>query len=214
MGQAAVFLRLANCNLNCSWCDTRHSWDWASFDPADEQHEIEASELMAQLIAELQDVRLLIVTGGEPLLQQPAVSELVVLLRQRMPDLRVEIETNGTVSPTSRVSDVIDLFVVSPKLSNSGIVEKRRVRPSALASFPADRSVLKFVVTGTGDLAEVAEIRAIANVPPERTWIMPEGTTPDLITQGLRALSGPALQLGYSLSSRLHIQLWADARGR
>ncbi|GAA5032290.1 hypothetical protein GCM10025738_14310 [Microbacterium fluvii] len=169
---------------------------------------------MAQLIAELQDVRLLIVTGGEPLLQQPAVSELVVLLRQRMPDLRVEIETNGTVSPTSRVSDVIDLFVVSPKLSNSGIVEKRRVRPSALASFPADRSVLKFVVTGTGDLAEVAEIRAIANVPPERTWIMPEGTTPDLITQGLRALSGPALQLGYSLSSRLHIQLWADARGR
>ncbi len=27
-GVPTVFLRLANCNLHCSWCDTRYTWDW------------------------------------------------------------------------------------------------------------------------------------------------------------------------------------------
>lgn len=214
MGQAAVFLRLANCNLSCSWCDTRYSWDWVQFDPVNERHEIEVPDVAAQLVTELQDVRLLIVTGGEPLLQQPAISELVLLLRQHMPNLRVEVETNGTVRPTPVFAELIDLFVVSPKLSNSAVAERRRVRPSALSSFPSGRSVLKFVVTGTGDLQEIAEIRALANVPTERTWIMPEGITPDAITRGLRALSLPAAQSGYNLSSRLHILLWGDERGK
>jgi len=213
VGQAAVFLRLANCNLTCSWCDTRYSWDWAAFDPEDERHEIEASELTAQLIAELQDVRLLVVTGGEPLLQQPALSELVLLMRQYMPNLRVEIETNGTVTPAPHLADMVDLFVISPKLSHSSVAKKRRVRPQALASFPLNRSVLKFVVTGINDLAEVAEIRSIAGVPPQQTWIMPEGTTSDAVADGLRMLSEPAVRLGYNVSPRLHILVWGNSRG-
>lgn len=212
-GQTAVFLRLANCNLTCSWCDTRYSWDWAQFDPADERHEIEVPELSAKIIAELQDTRLLIITGGEPLLQQSAISGLALLLRQQLPNLRVEIETNGTVSPSPTFADLIDLFVVSPKLSNSAVAEKRRLRPRALASFPSDRTVLKFVVTDARDLGEIAEVSAIADVPPDQTWIMPEGTTSNAIVQGLRTLSVPAVQLGYNVSPRLHILLWGDARG-
>lgn len=212
MGQAAVFLRLANCNLSCSWCDTRYSWDWVQFDPADERHVIELSDLTKQLIAELQEVRLLIITGGEPLLQQPALIQLVVLLREYLPSLRVEIETNGTIDPTSGFSELINLFVVSPKLANSKQSKRRRLRRSALASFPLDRTVLKFVVTDPQDLSEVQQVLEIAGLPPERTWIMPEGTTPDGIAAGLRALADPATRLGYNLSTRLHILLWENIR--
>ena len=212
-GRPAVFLRLANCNLSCAWCDTRYSWDWAQFDPSDERHEMEVRALADHIVAELQDALLLIITGGEPLLQQPALSELAELLRERVPDLRVEIETNGTVSPAPRFAEEINLFVVSPKLSNSAVPQKRRTRPRALASFPADRTVFKFVVTGPNDLEEVAEIRRIADVPPHRTWIMPEGATSDAVLRGLRAISAPVAQLGYNVSTRLHILLWGDERG-
>lgn len=213
MGQAAVFLRLANCNLTCSWCDTRYSWDWARFDPADERHEIEVEALAELIVKQLQGAMLLVLTGGEPMLQQPALITLLQLIRQRVPGLRAEIETNGTISPMPPFAEQIDLFVVSPKLTNSAVSEKRRVRPRALASFPADRSVLKFVVAETRDLEEVAQLRTIAGIPPHRTWIMPEGTTSDAIVRGLGMLSPPAAELGYNVSPRLHIFLWGDERG-
>ena len=32
MGIPTAFLRLAVCNLSCSWCDTRYTWDWKAYD--------------------------------------------------------------------------------------------------------------------------------------------------------------------------------------
>ena len=31
-GAAAVFLRLAGCNLRCHWCDTKYTWDWQNYE--------------------------------------------------------------------------------------------------------------------------------------------------------------------------------------
>lgn len=214
LGQPAVFLRLANCNLACVWCDTRFSWDWMQFDPAEERHDVETTDLASQLIAELQGINLLIITGGEPQLQQASILELITALKSSAPNLRVEIETNGTIPPTPQFADAIDLFVVSPKLTNSSVPEKRRLRHRALASFPPDRSALKFVVTEPRELEEVAAVRAIAGLPPNRTWIMPEGTTPESVLRGLQLLSVPVAQAGYNLSPRLHVLLWGNTRGK
>ncbi|MFC4242646.1 7-carboxy-7-deazaguanine synthase QueE [Gryllotalpicola reticulitermitis] len=213
-GQPAVFLRLANCNLACVWCDTRFSWDWTLFDPAKERHETRTTELASEIIAELHGINLLVITGGEPQLQQSSILELITALRVNSPNLRVEIETNGTIPPTPQFAEAIDLFVVSPKLANSSVPEKRRLRHRALASFPPDRSALKFVVTDPRELEEVAAVRAITGLPPNRTWIMPEGTTPDSVLRGLQRLSEPVARAGYNLSPRLHILMWGDARGR
>ena len=31
IGAATVFLRLALCNLSCTWCDTKYTWGWENY---------------------------------------------------------------------------------------------------------------------------------------------------------------------------------------
>ena len=31
-GLPCVFVRLATCNLHCSYCDTKYTWDWQNYD--------------------------------------------------------------------------------------------------------------------------------------------------------------------------------------
>ena len=31
-GKPAIFLRTAQCNLKCTWCDTKYTWDWKNYD--------------------------------------------------------------------------------------------------------------------------------------------------------------------------------------
>ena len=33
-GVPSVLVRLAECNLRCSWCDTKYTWDWQNHDRA------------------------------------------------------------------------------------------------------------------------------------------------------------------------------------
>ena len=30
-GKDAIFLRTAECNLRCTWCDTKYTWDWKNY---------------------------------------------------------------------------------------------------------------------------------------------------------------------------------------
>src|SRR5580700_7164354 len=115
-GQSAVFLRLARCNLSCSWCDTPYTWDWTKFDVTAEARELSVPEVVDHVLLEAGPYRqLLVVTGGEPLLQQAALVEALTLLRQVAPQIRCEIETNGTVKPYAALVDLVERFVVSPK---------------------------------------------------------------------------------------------------
>jgi len=64
------------------------------------------------------EVRHLVITGGEPLLW---LDELMPLLRMiKSLGWYVEVETNGTIPPNGLVN-YVDEFNVSPKLSNSGL---------------------------------------------------------------------------------------------
>ena len=213
-GEPALFLRLGNCNLSCVWCDTRHSWDWDTFDKAEEVENVDAADLCARLLGQLPDtVHLLVLTGGEPLLHQTVVAPILRDLQTRRPDLRVEVETNGTIVPTSALIDIVRLFVVSPKLQNSGVPEKRRLRVPVLQTFAALPSVLKFVVTGPDDVAEAARISDNAGFPGDRVWVMPETTSAEDIGALVAALAPAAISSGFKVSSRLHVLAWGDIRG-
>ena len=116
-GRRAVFLRFAGCNLwsgreadresaQCNFCDT----DFVGTDGEGGGKFVDADELaehVGRLWGELPDDRLVVVTGGEPMLQLD--ESLVDALHAR--GFRVAAESNGTLPATAG----IDWLCISPK---------------------------------------------------------------------------------------------------
>jgi 7-carboxy-7-deazaguanine synthase len=202
-GRRAGFVRLGRCNLACTWCDTPYTWDWSRFDPAVELRKVDVAEVVAAV--EAMDVPLVVVTGGEPLLQQSALVPLLSALGGRH---RIEIETAGTLAPSPELVALVDQFNVSPKLANSGNPVERRWKPDVLRAFEATgKAVFKFVVA---DPAELDEVAAFGVAP---VWVMPEGTDPAVVQERLVTLAEPVLARGWNLTPRLHVAIWGDKRG-
>ncbi len=199
VGQRCVFCRFSRCNLTCTWCDTRYTWDWTQYVPKEVSKRVPVAKLAAWVTA--RDVDLMVITGGEPMLQQSAMTDLA----EGVPEhVRVQVETNGTQIPDPALVDLVDLWVVSPKLANSGVEYARRIVPPALAALTATcRVAFKFVVTNVDrDLDEIA--RLVDEYCLDPVWVMPEGTTREQVLDGMDALQGPVITRGWNLSTRLH----------
>ncbi len=208
-GRRAAFLRLARCNLSCTWCDTPYTWDWSRYEPKDEVHRLTVRELLARIDA--MGVDRLVITGGEPLLQQAQLAELLEACAAR--GWAVEVETNGTRAPLPLTAALVDQFNVAIKLANSGMAERVRVRPAAIRALEqTGRAAFKFVVEDPRELDEVAKLVDRFGLRP--VWIMPQGTTPEMVTEGVRRLGDAVLERGWNMTSRLHVLVWGDERGR
>jgi 7-carboxy-7-deazaguanine synthase len=208
-GQQASFIRLSGCKLACRWCDTPWTWDWTRFDRSAEQHRMPAADVLAW--AQGQPAALVVITGGEPLLQARQLAGLVPALTAA--GFAVEIETSGTVAPPPELEAEGVTFNVSPKLASSGMPAARRIRDGALRALAASgRARFKFVATGLSDLDEIAGLQEAYGLDP--VWVMPEGTTSAAVLDGMRLLADAVISRGWHLTPRLHILLWGDQRGR
>lgn len=202
-GRPSTFLRLGLCNLRCSWCDTPYTWKWDEYSMAEELRQMSLDEVAARVSG----CSNLVITGGEPMLQREAIDALL----QRV-DVRVEIETAGTIGPGALASRV-EQWNVSPKLDSSGNPLDKRFVPDALAELMAlPGAVLKLVI-GAGDLDEAQALIAKLGVEPSRVWLMPEGTDAETLRSGGAELAKVCVEHGYNLSTRLHVLLWGDRRG-
>ena len=210
-GRPCAFVRLSRCNLACAWCDTAYTWRFTgpdAFDRKAEQVVLSEAETAERIRALGRDR--LVVTGGEPLLQAPALSRMLALL----PGMRVEIETNGTVAPPPALDALVDQYNVSPKLAHSGNRMDLALIPERLAAFAADpRAYFKFVVADPADLGEVAALQQRYAIPDERLFVMPEGTDSATLRSRLAWLEKACAKRGWRLSDRLHIHLYGDTRG-
>ena len=210
-GQRCAFVRLSRCNLACAWCDTAYTWRFSGPDAYDrkvEQVTLTEPDVADRIRALGQDR--LVVTGGEPLLQAPALVRMLTLL----PDMHVEIETNGTVAPLPALDALVDQYNVSPKLAHSGNPAARALIPERLTAFAADpRAFFKFVVADPADLDEVAELQQRYAISGERLFVMPEGTDSATLRSRLEWLDKTGAERGWRLSDRLHIHLYGDTRG-
>ena len=109
-GLGADFIRLAGCNLRCSWCDTQHSYDVAAAKLLDVEEILTKWQFEQPIV---------VITGGEPTLYD--LEPLVKALKRR--GKFVTLETNGT----NPVPDEwgIDWVTVSPKPDSNYVINCR-----------------------------------------------------------------------------------------
>lgn len=190
-GRPSVFLRLATCNLSCTFCDTPYTWLFSSTlqekvnaEQANAQPKVydRKAEITPKTIDQVNDmikegagdrVKALVVTGGEPLLQKESVSKVIDHWLSR--DGVVEMETNGTVSPIG-LSESVHLNV-SPKLKVAGMPHDKRIKYDVLKQIAEWQSVAwKFVVSNESHLDEIDQILNTVQAKRNDVWLMPLGT--------------------------------------
>jgi organic radical activating enzyme len=208
-GSASVFVRLATCNLRCTWCDTRYTWDWSSYRYDEEVERVEVRDVVARVLSSSPSH--LVITGGEPLLQQPALVDLVGALP---PERHVEVETNGTIAPVRELALRVDQWNVSPKLSNSGEPRHRRILREPLLAFrETARAWLKLVIESEHDAEEAEALVAELEWPRERVLFMPEAASREALLERTPVVLRLARERGVGTSPRLHVERWGGRRG-
>jgi organic radical activating enzyme len=209
-GVPSVFVRLATCNLRCSWCDTRYTWDWAAYDYDTEVKRIAVADV-ADAVAGSDAAAHLVVTGGEPLLQQPALAELL----RALPRTRhVEVETNGTIAPLPELEERVDQWNISPKLGNSNEPRGRRIAEDVLLALGrTGRAWLKLVVESSDDMEEADGLVAALAWPTERVLLMPQASSREALAERSPVVLRLARDRGFGASPRLHVERWGGRRG-
>lgn len=222
MGEPATFMRLSGCNLQCVWCDTPYTWNWngtsfehhkgVKYDRDEQTLTLDVGQAVDRITG-FESSRV-VITGGEPLLQQANLLGVVEALRQDERDFRVEIETNGTVMPRPALVEQVDRFNVSPKLSNSGMDKDKRYKPEVLRAYAEMKQAdFKFVVDTPGDVAEVMEIIEEAGMPNDRVYLMPQGVSQAEQVEKEQWVAELCKIYQFNYTPRLHINLWGDKRG-
>lgn len=146
-GQPVSFVRLAGCNLRCSYCDTAY----ALFGEEElcEYREMSAEEILNSLNKAYKRVTL---TGGEPLIAAGA-AELIRAMAEQ--GYEVNIETNGAcdTEPFSKIDNVF--FTIDYKLKSSGMSDKMLWKNYLELR---EHDVIKFVVGSDEDAEQMIEI--------------------------------------------------------
>jgi 7-carboxy-7-deazaguanine synthase len=210
LGRQAVFLRMAGCNLHCSWCDTPYSWDFRKYDRASEVFWLSHDQVYDRVIAyeDKMAAPFLVITGGEPMLQQDALLRLTKRLHKR--GWYTSIETAGTIKPDTL--ELVKHWTISPKLENSGNDYHKRFNVEALDRLNlAPSREFKYVVTRRDDLDEIKRQVELLDLSP--VYIMAEGTTAEDIISGTHDLADLAIEYGFNLTTRLQIIAWGNKRG-
>lgn len=207
-GKPAIFIRLAGCHLRCVWCDSKFTWDMKS------GKQMTAKQIIKTI--KKYPCKHLVITGGEPLLQQSALRELLKKLnpthakttKNHEKNYYVEIETSGSIPP--QIDELVSQYNCSPKLSNS------KNRPInyyiSLPKFPTEKTYYKFVVDKKSDIKELKKIIKDHALPEDKIILMPQGTAKTEIAKRGKWLAEICKKENWRLSTRLHIEIWGNKR--
>jgi organic radical activating enzyme len=208
MGVPVVFVRLAGCNLLCIDCDTQYSWD--------EGKEMSVVEVKKEIIKVAKEINnktnLVILTGGEPLLQAKELNKLIASFSST---IYWGVETNGTIfAYLGSINDNNVTFVISPKLSSfspRGLKEYNQHWSEAAQN--TNFVNYKFVVDSEDDIEELQAFIKEENIPNSAVWIMPKGKTKEEQLKRFPMIWNFCVEQGYNFSPRLHILTFGAKRG-
>jgi 7-carboxy-7-deazaguanine synthase len=225
IGYPALFIRLAGCNLMCggmgtqfdkelhdaTWrCDTIEVWMKGKSKDTQEYTDYIRDTYKQYLKPNTH----IIVTGGEPTMQQEAIVNFLNSLKRW--NYFIEIETNATIVPTKEFNLAVDHYNLSPKLSNSGNPKSVRLVPHALEYFSANpKSTWKFVISNEDDLKEAEEdfILPYHLNRFENVWLMPSASTQKEYEQNAPLVAELCKEKNYKFSSRLQVNIWNETTG-
>ena len=164
-GMPSTFVRLARCNLSCSWCDAAYTWKGnVTFE------EVALEALLARV-----EQKHVVLTGGEPTFSDGFV-ELVAALRHD--GHHVTVETNGTIWHDAAMEHV-KLWSVSPKLGSSE--QRGRLNLGVLRNYAmlaTGRTQFKFVVDGEDDFQQTLTLLRdlqLSDTFGHRVFMQPNG---------------------------------------
>lgn len=174
-GKAAFFIRLGGCDVGCTWCDVKESWD------VDAHPLVEIGEIVRE--AASHPARLAVITGGEPAMHD--MSQLTTALREA--GFAVHIETSGAYP----LLGTFDWITLSPKKFKPAMQEVFNV---------ADE--IKVVVFNDSDIAWAEKMASNMRKKGYRRYLQPEWSKADkmmpLIVEHIK--SDPS----WSISLQIH----------
>lgn len=142
-GELTTFIRLAGCNLRCSYCDTCYALKNSN------GIEMSVDEIVKS--AKKYDYRNITLTGGEPLIHKD-VDSLIYKLCEN--GFYVNIETNGSVPIDKYILNENILITMDYKLPSSSV--EKNMNLNNLEKLRAN-DILKFVI-GKDDFDRVKEV--------------------------------------------------------
>ena len=170
----------------------------------------------------------LVLTGGEPMLSQTAIAELIDIFssRNNLP-LHVTVETNGTQAPRELFANTVKrvrehqsewFWSVSPKLSLSGENWQKAIVPNVVAEYAqlSDVGQLKYVVDGSERSWEEVKTATAAYRSAGvcwDVWIMPVGASLEQQQKHQERICMEAVERGYYFSPRVHNWLFGNRTG-
>ena len=217
-GRPAVFLRLQHCNLLCgrgdaNWrCDTLAVWR--------KGEALTFAAIIARWRANgwwqhlVQNAHL-VITGGEPLLQQRELAAFLRYLFSLQVRPFVEVETNATLVATATLDACVDRYNCSPKGANSGNKPAQRHNKAALLAFVNNpKAIFKFVVSTQEDVQQImSEYIDPYGIARPRVWLMPAAETRTALQASEQRVFVLCRNYGCNYSSRLQLQVWDQATG-
>lgn len=134
-GLPTYFVRLSECNLRCSYCDTKYSYSGGK--------EKRVKDILNDIAK--QKFKLVCLTGGEPLFH-PGVENLINKLVNL--GYNVDIETNGSILINKLNNSSKILYSLDVKCPSSGMSEKMKLEN---LKYLAKKDQVKFIIGNRND---------------------------------------------------------------
>ena len=221
VGVPSVFIRLGGCNLMCGgmgtqfdgelhngaeWrCDTVEVWMKAQ---SKEVQDI----LPKDCVEAIKNNAHIIITGGEPTMQQNGLKSLIEYIKTINPDAYFEIETNGTIMPNEYLLENINLWNCSPKLRNSGNDNSMTFKSDVIEELNKKNTIFKFVVNSDKEWIEI-ERDYLPIIDRQKVYLMPAGENQELLNENKLRIVELAKKKYLNFTTRLHIELWNKKTG-
>ena len=178
----------------------------------------------------------LVITGGEPMLQQKALTAVMYQLEaENNVPLHLTMETNGTIplhntfqkwysdyiqnAHFNRTESVELFWSISPKLFLSGEPWEKAIKPEIVGEYAriSPEGQLKYVCDGStrvwDEIEKATELYRKSGVTFP-VWIMPVGGMKETQEEHQAMISDQTMARGYNLAARVHVWIYRNLSGR